>query len=99
MIVALPEEMPVNESATLEAELSDSIGVAIVRIYMNALYPERSDADEQRRLADELPGAEGDAAAAIGAAIDVARRAASQRESKRHDVFRHRDARDPRRIE
>ena len=39
VIVALPEEMPVNESATLEAELLGPVGVAVDRIYMNALYP------------------------------------------------------------
>jgi anion-transporting ArsA/GET3 family ATPase len=48
-LVALPEEMPVNESATLERELSEEIGVSVDRVYMNALYPERfSDAEAER---------------------------------------------------
>jgi anion-transporting ArsA/GET3 family ATPase len=80
VIVALPEEMPVNESASLEAELIDSIGVAIDRIYVNALYPDRFDAADQARLLEALPGAEDDVAAAIAAAIDESRRCESQRE-------------------
>lgn len=75
VIVALPEEMPVNESATLEAELLDAIGVAVDRIYMNALYPHRFGPDDRRRLDRALADAEGPAAAAIGAAIDESRRA------------------------
>src|SRR5436190_24387417 len=34
-IVSLPEEMPVNESASLEQSLTDDIGMAVDRIYMN----------------------------------------------------------------
>ena len=40
-IVALPEEMPVNESAALEKDLRDEVGVAVDRVYLNGLYPER----------------------------------------------------------
>ena len=40
-IVALPEEMPVNESAALEHDLRDEVGVAVDRVYINGLYPER----------------------------------------------------------
>ena len=79
VIVALPEEMPVNESATLEAELIDSVGIAIDRIYMNAVYPERFDRGERELLAAALPDAEGDPAAAITAALDEARRAEAHR--------------------
>ena len=49
-IVALPEEMPVNESATLERDLRDEVGVAVDRVYLNALYPERFSKDECERL-------------------------------------------------
>ncbi len=79
VIVALPEEMPVNETATLEAELIDAIGVSIDRIYMNAMYPDRFDSAEQTRLTGALPKAEGDVADAIKAAIDESRRCESQR--------------------
>jgi anion-transporting ArsA/GET3 family ATPase len=83
VIVALPEEMPVNESASLEAEVIDGIGMAVDRIYMNGLYPERFDAAEQDRIAAALEaGAEGDenAAPALTAALDESRRAAAHRE-------------------
>jgi anion-transporting ArsA/GET3 family ATPase len=77
-IVALPEEMPVNESAALEQELSSRVGVAVDRVYMNALYPQRFSNEELARLESgaESPGAAG---AAIRAAISAQRRARSQR--------------------
>src|ERR671922_584449 len=45
-IVSIPEEMPVNESATLERTLSKEVGVAVDRVYMNAMYPQRFDSKE-----------------------------------------------------
>jgi anion-transporting ArsA/GET3 family ATPase len=41
VIVALPEEMPVNETASLEKELTGDIGMSVDRVIMNALYPDR----------------------------------------------------------
>ena len=79
-IVSLPEEMPVNESASLEDSLADDIGMAVDRIYMNALYPERfskSDASELERALDE---ADGPAKAAVRAALSEFRRSRSQRD-------------------
>ena len=38
-IVALPEEMPVNESAALEQDLRDEVGVAVDRVYLNGALP------------------------------------------------------------
>jgi anion-transporting ArsA/GET3 family ATPase len=85
-IVSLPEEMPVNESAHLERELGEEIGVSIDRVYMNGLYPERfSDADAERLEAAERElggnGGTADAAAlgAVRAALGGHRRALSQR--------------------
>lgn len=43
VVVSLPEEMPVNETATLEEELRESVGVSVDRIVMNAVYPHRFD--------------------------------------------------------
>jgi anion-transporting ArsA/GET3 family ATPase len=79
VIVALPEEMPVNESAALEAELRSSVGVAVDRIYMNGLYPERfSSADAERIGA--LGGAGGASLRApLRAALSEHARARSQR--------------------
>jgi anion-transporting ArsA/GET3 family ATPase len=78
-LVALPEEMPVNESATLEERLTEEVGVSVDRIYMNALYPERfseADAQQLERATDEH---EGVAAAASRAALSQRRRALGQR--------------------
>ena len=50
-IVALPEEMPVNETATLERELASEVGVAVDRIFCNGLYPERFAPAEAKRIA------------------------------------------------
>jgi anion-transporting ArsA/GET3 family ATPase len=78
-IVALPEEMPVNESAGLERELRDEVGVAVDRVYMNALYPERFSKLEAERLAELTERANGAARAAARAAVSEYRRARSQR--------------------
>jgi anion-transporting ArsA/GET3 family ATPase len=78
-IVSLPEEMPVNESASLEESLTSDIGMAVDRVYMNALYPERfakGDADELDRALDEADGA---AKAAVRAALSEHHRCRSQR--------------------
>src|SRR5919197_1523583 len=49
-IVALPEEMAVNETAALEHTLTEEVGVAVDRVYMNGLYPERFSTSEVERL-------------------------------------------------
>jgi len=78
-IVSLPEEMPVNESATLEAELRDEVGVAVDRVYMNGLYPERFSAEEAERLAALAASQGGAIRAASNAALSEQRRARAQR--------------------
>ena len=79
-IVALPEEMPVNESAMLERELADEIGVAVDAVYMNALYPDRFSATDEERLDDAAATTDGPAGGAIRAALSERRRAESHRE-------------------
>jgi anion-transporting ArsA/GET3 family ATPase len=79
-IVSLPEEMPVNESASLETALRDDVGVAVDQVYMNGLYPERFDAGEAKRLEGAAEDAGDTARAAIRAAVSECRRATSQRE-------------------
>jgi anion-transporting ArsA/GET3 family ATPase len=79
VIVSLPEEMPVNESALLEGEL-DSLGIAVDRVYMNALYPERFSDVELERISAAAERAEQPLRPALTAAIDEARRADSQRQ-------------------
>jgi anion-transporting ArsA/GET3 family ATPase len=79
-IVSLPEEMPVNESASLEESLTGDIGMSVDRVYMNALYPERFSKGDAGELEEALDRAEGPARAAIGAALSEHRRCRSQRE-------------------
>ena len=78
-IVSLPEEMPVNETAMLERELSEEVGVAVDRVYMNALYPERFSREEADRIEAASEGAGAGLAAALRAALSEQRRARAQR--------------------
>ena len=78
-IVALPEEMPVNETALLERELRGEIGIAVDRVYMNALYPERFSTSEAELLAPVAEREDGAVRAATRAALSEHRRARSQR--------------------
>ena len=79
-IVALPEEMPVNESGLLERELSGEIGVSVDHVYMNAIYPQRFTDAEADRLA-ELDGSAGAGVrAAVRAALSEHRRSRGHQE-------------------
>jgi hypothetical protein len=78
-IVALPEEMPVNESATLERDLRDDVGVAIDRVYMNGLYPERFSRAEAEKLAGLAKESDDGLLAAARAGLSEHNRARSQR--------------------
>ncbi|HEU4707237.1 MAG TPA: ArsA family ATPase [Solirubrobacterales bacterium] len=81
-IVALPEEMPVNESMALERDLRDEVGVAVDRVYLNGLYPERFKKDEAEKLAELAEsenGTNGATKAAARAALSEFNRAKSQR--------------------
>jgi anion-transporting ArsA/GET3 family ATPase len=80
VLVALPEEMPVNESKLLERELVDGIGVSVDRVYMNALYPERFSAADAERLSSVADSVNGGARSAIRAALSERRRALAHRE-------------------
>jgi anion-transporting ArsA/GET3 family ATPase len=80
-IVSLPEEMPVNESAVLERALREEVGIAVDRVYMNALYPKRfskRETDQLTALGAAEPG-EGAVRDAARAAVSEFRRARSQR--------------------
>jgi anion-transporting ArsA/GET3 family ATPase len=78
-IVALPEEMPVNESAALEHDLRTEVGVAVDRIYMNGVYPERFSNEEAEQLAELAGGEGGTVRAAARAGLSEHNRAKSQR--------------------
>jgi anion-transporting ArsA/GET3 family ATPase len=79
-IVSIPEEMPVNESALLERQLRDEIGIAVDRVYMNAMYPERFDAKEAAKLERVAEITDGAPHAAVRAALSQFRRGRSQGE-------------------
>jgi anion-transporting ArsA/GET3 family ATPase len=79
-IVALPEEMPVNETATLEQQLRDDVGVSVDRLYMNGVYPQRFASEEVAGLEAIANGDDGAVRAACRAAVSQSRRAAGQRE-------------------
>jgi anion-transporting ArsA/GET3 family ATPase len=78
-IVALPEEMAVNETASLERDLTQDVGVAVDRIWMNGLYPDRFEASEAERLADLSSASDAGVRAASLAAVSEHHRATAQR--------------------
>ena len=78
-IVALPEEMPVNETAALEHDLVEEVGVAVDRVYLNGLYPERFSKAEAEQLGALAAGEDGAPKAAARAALSEFGRARSQR--------------------
>jgi anion-transporting ArsA/GET3 family ATPase len=78
-IVALPEEMPVNETVALERQLTEEVDVSVDRVYMNGLYPERFSNQEAERLAEIAAGENGVVRAAARAAVSEHGRARSQR--------------------
>jgi anion-transporting ArsA/GET3 family ATPase len=79
-IVALPEEMPVNESVSLEKDLRDEVGVAGGPGDHNRRYPERFKKDEAERLSALAESEDGAAKAAARAALSEYGRAKSQRQ-------------------
>jgi anion-transporting ArsA/GET3 family ATPase len=83
-VVALPEEMPVNETIALEADLAGEIGITVDRVFLNGLYPERFS-DEESELLAATAERQSEATAtlvraACRAAVGEARRARDQRE-------------------
>jgi len=89
VVVALPEEMPVNETLDLEGRLAEEMEMAIDRAVVNALYPERFTREEGERLratAAERPRDGGPAArgsAALRAALAEHERVRGQRSQLR----------------
>jgi anion-transporting ArsA/GET3 family ATPase len=78
--VALPEEMPVNETLELGRRLEDAVDLGLDAIVMNGLYPERFTAREADALrAAAANGLTPDAVAAVRAALTEHERARTQR--------------------
>jgi anion-transporting ArsA/GET3 family ATPase len=80
LAVALPEEMPVNETLELGVSLREEMGMDIDAVVVNALLPERFSGEEAERIA-AADGGHGhpDVAAALRAALTEHRRARMQR--------------------
>jgi anion-transporting ArsA/GET3 family ATPase len=76
--VALPEEMPVNETLDLERRLPDAVGLGLDAIVVNGMWPERFSAAEAATLRS-VNGHDPDSAPAIAAALQAHERARSQR--------------------
>jgi anion-transporting ArsA/GET3 family ATPase len=83
LIVATPEEMPVNETAQLESELIDRVGVRVAGIYLNSVLGNRFSGEEMKRIGQAMMEAEppdSSLRAALGVALDAGGRARSQTE-------------------
>jgi anion-transporting ArsA/GET3 family ATPase len=76
LMVALPEEMPVNETVEFERALRRELDMAVDQIVVNALHPARFKAGDVRRL--EAAGGGKLARAAIEAALSEHRRARTE---------------------
>jgi anion-transporting ArsA/GET3 family ATPase len=77
MVVALAEEMPVNETLDLEHRLREEMGMAIDRVVVNALYPQRFTGAEAKRLRAAASAER--ALPALGAALAEHERVGGQR--------------------
>jgi anion-transporting ArsA/GET3 family ATPase len=80
--VALPEEMPVNETLDLERRLPGAVGTGLDAIVVNGMWPERfsaAEAEELRRASASANGGGPEASAALRAALTTHERARAQR--------------------
>ena len=82
--VALPQEMPVNETIEFRRKLEDEMGMHTDAVIVNQLLPERFSGEEAERI-ESVNGAHGspDVAAALRAALSEHRRARGQRQQLR----------------
>ncbi len=74
LTVALPEEMPVNETVEFERALKRDLGIAVDAIVVNAVHPMRFRSGDVERL-DEVTGGAPVTQAALSAAVSEHRRA------------------------
>src|SRR6476661_8354793 len=78
--VALPQEMPVNETIEFREKLGEEMGIDVDAVVVNQLLPERFTSEEAEQI-DAVNGNHGadEVAAALRAALSEHRRARSQR--------------------
>src|SRR5215207_769238 len=67
--VALPEEMPVNETVDLEQRLADDLGMEVGQVVANGVLPARFTAADVRRLRSLVGQGTKAAQAAVGSAL------------------------------
>jgi anion-transporting ArsA/GET3 family ATPase len=80
LAVALPEEMPVNETLELEPRLREAVGLGLDAIVVNGVYPSRFNAKESEALrAAAENGLPPHGLAAVEAALAEHQRARTQR--------------------
>jgi anion-transporting ArsA/GET3 family ATPase len=82
VVVALPEEMPVNETLDFERRLADEMGMSIDRVIVNAVYPERFTGAEAKRLR-KVQHQDANRSAAVRAALAEYERVRGQRSQLR----------------
>jgi anion-transporting ArsA/GET3 family ATPase len=75
--VALPEEMPVNETIEFERALARDLGIAVDQIVVNALHPARFKREELERI-QAVEAETAAARAALAAALSEHRRARAE---------------------
>jgi anion-transporting ArsA/GET3 family ATPase len=82
--VALPQEMPVNETIEFRAKLHDEMGMRTDAVVVNSLLPERFTVEETEQI-EAVNGDHGsdEVASALRAALSEGRRARSQRAQQR----------------
>jgi anion-transporting ArsA/GET3 family ATPase len=82
--VALPQEMPVNETIEFREKLQEQMGMHTDAVIVNQLLPERFSADEAEQI-EAVNGSHGtpELAAALRAALSEHRRARGQRQQLR----------------
>ena len=79
-VVALPEEIPVNETIEFRRLLRAELGLQVDRVVVNGLYPERFSAGEVERLVSVDDSArDGALRVALRSALSEHRRARTQR--------------------
>ena len=81
--VALPEEMPVNETIELEDKIRDELGMDLARVFVNGVLPERFSAAEAEAMASADGAGSPAARAALEAALAAHQRTRSQRSQVR----------------
>jgi cellulose biosynthesis protein BcsQ len=79
LAVALPEEMPVNETIELGGRLRQDLGIGLDTIVVNGVYPQRFAAAEAKRLAALDGRVSAKARPAVETALSGFRRARGQR--------------------